>query len=187
MTHEFDKSYWDEHWTGGGGVGEVNPHLITEVAGLTPGTALDAGCGAGTEANWLAAQGWTVTAVDISATPQEPSPDVRWVSADLTTWQPESGFDLVATFYAHPAIPQLDFYERIARWVAPGGTLLIVGHLRDGHHPDEASVTSADIAQRFAGEGWTVRTAEDRVRAAAAHGDHHARLADVVVRVTRAQ
>ena len=34
---------------------------------LTPGTALDAGCGAGAEAIWLAAAGWQVTAADISS------------------------------------------------------------------------------------------------------------------------
>ena len=32
-----------------------------------PGTALDAGCGEGAEATWLASRGWDVTAADISA------------------------------------------------------------------------------------------------------------------------
>lgn len=175
MTHEFGKRYWDEHWAAGGGVADVNPHLVFETADLTPGTALDAGCGVGSEANWLAGQGWTVTAVDISAVPHDRSPDVNWVSADLTTWQPDAVFDLVATLYAHPSIPQLDFYERIAGWVAPGGTLLIVGHLHDGHHPAAASVTVDDITARF-GDGWHVETAETRERP---------RLTDVVVRITR--
>ena len=175
MTDEFGKQYWDEHWAAGGGVADVNPHLVAETAGLAPGTALDAGCGVGTEANWLAAHGWAVTAVDISAEPHDRSPEVDWVSADLTTWQPGQQFDLVTTFYAHPSIPQLEFYERIGAWVAPGGSLLIVGHLDDGHHPATASVTVADIAARFA-DGWTIETAETRQRP---------RLTDVVVRVSR--
>ena len=50
---------------------------------------------------------------------------VQWVRADLSVWEPESTYDLVTTHYAHPAMPQLDFYDRIASWVTPGGTLLI--------------------------------------------------------------
>ncbi|WP_246018886.1 methyltransferase domain-containing protein [Saccharothrix australiensis] len=44
-----------------------NPYLAREVGELTPGTALDAGCGAGAEATWLAERGRRVTAADTSA------------------------------------------------------------------------------------------------------------------------
>ena len=109
------------------------------------------------------------------------SAEVEWVPADLTTWEPAGTFDLVTTFYAHASIPQLELYDRIARWVAPSGILLVVGHLHDGHHPDEASVTSADIVARL-GSGWRIDRAEDRVREVA---EHATRLADAVVRATR--
>jgi hypothetical protein len=56
------------------------------------------------------------------------------VEADLTSWEPGRQFELVATSYAHPAMPQLAFYARISGWVAPAGRLLIVGHLRE-HEP----------------------------------------------------
>jgi 2-polyprenyl-3-methyl-5-hydroxy-6-metoxy-1,4-benzoquinol methylase len=36
---------------------EPNPFLVTEVAGLPPGRALDLGCGEGRNAIWLAEQG----------------------------------------------------------------------------------------------------------------------------------
>ena len=152
MDHEFDKDYWEQHWREGwrgGGPGSMsghpaNPYLISEVGGLTPGTALDAGCGAGAEAVWLASAGWQVTAVDISAVALAQAvqraaasgvgDQVRWAQEDLSTWTPDTKFDLVATHYAHPAIPQLDFYVRISDWVAPGGTLLIVGHLHQHGH-----------------------------------------------------
>ncbi|WEO77015.1 class I SAM-dependent methyltransferase [Cryobacterium sp. SO2] len=152
MTHNFDKDYWEEHWeqvghstAAAGEAGAANPHLIREVAALAPGTALDAGCGTGAEAIWLAGHGWQVTAADISATVlaraaaladrASVTDAVTWVEADLTAWEPGGQFDLVVTNYAHPAIPQLAFYDRIARWVAPGGTLLIVGHLQHGAGP----------------------------------------------------
>ena len=48
---------------------------LTATAGdLAPGRALDAGCGHGAEALWLAARGWRVTAVDFSAPALGPGP-----------------------------------------------------------------------------------------------------------------
>ncbi|MGC5662780.1 class I SAM-dependent methyltransferase [Micromonospora sp. WMMD723] len=150
MTHRFDQDYWQRHWqpTAGHGPGSMagnppNPYLAREAAGLAPGTALDAGCGAGAEAIWLATRGWQVTAVDIAAEALTRAADrasaagptgtpIRWVEADLTGWEPGVRFDLVTTHYAHPAMPHLAFYRRIGGWVAAGGTLLIVGH---GHTP----------------------------------------------------
>ncbi len=106
-----------------------NPYLARETAGLAPGTALDAGCGAGAEAIWLASRGWDVTAADISsealahaagrAAEGGVSGHLRWVEADLSIWSPDTRFDLVMTHYAHPAMPQLEFYDRIGAWVAP--------------------------------------------------------------------
>ena len=149
MTQEFDKDYWESHWqeAKGHGIGQEivpNPYLARETSSLVPGSALDAGCGEGAEAILLAAEGWQVTAADISAEVLSraseratkggvPPERVQWVEADLSAWEPGTRFDLVTTHYAHPAMPQLAFYERISDWVAPAGTLLIVGHL---HTPE---------------------------------------------------
>ena len=70
---EFDKNYWEVHWTLDSPGQEqrqlpVNPYLPAETMRLPPGAALDAGCGSGAEALWLAEHGWLVTAADISAT-----------------------------------------------------------------------------------------------------------------------
>src|ERR1019366_6453376 len=151
MTWEFGKDYWESHWQqanehGAGREVVPNPYLARETRSLTPGTALDAGCGEGAEAIWLTAEGWQVTAVDISTealarasdrakSDGAPPDGVRWVEADLSAWEPGKQFDLVTTHYAHPAMPQLAFYERISHWVAPGGTLLIVGHLHTSETP----------------------------------------------------
>lgn len=222
MTHSFDKDYWEQHWeqhweqgrtaADGSGDGAPNPYLARETNGLAPGTALDVGCGTGAEAIWLASHGWQVTAADISAgalagaaeraAQASVSDKVTWVEADLTSWQPDGQFDLVVTSYAHPAMPQLAFYERIAEWVAPGGTLLIVGHLRDpdptGHGlehdhdhdhgnppPAEATVTLADITGRLGSAEWRIETAKEGTRTPGGPGSAALPLRDVVVRATR--
>ena len=204
MTRAFDKAYWEEHWrqAGPSGAGSVgghppNPYLARESGDLVPGTA-DAGCGAGAEAIWLASRGWQVTAVDIAsaalagaverATAGGTSDQVRWVEADLSRWEPGTRSDLVTTHYVHPAMPQLEFYDRIARWVAPGGTLLIVGHLQTrgaANPPAEASVTATAITARLDETTWEVVTAEECYRTLVGHSGRSSVLHDVVVRAIR--
>ncbi|CAN5314202.1 class I SAM-dependent methyltransferase [soil metagenome] len=220
MNDEFDRDYWEQHWTDGSGTrvefAGANPHVIRETAGLTPGIALDAGCGAGSEAIWLASQGWRVTGVDISATAlaeaaeraaqvETPLP-ITWIEADLTDWRPDAEVDLVVTNYAHPATSQLDFYRRLAGFVAPGGTLLIVGHLKHEHaaghegapgsehdhghenemeHPESSQVSLADITATFDSSEWVIETADEVSRKVGTHDGGTRQLHDVVVRALR--
>lgn len=214
MTHSFDKGYWDEVWQGDRATSmstsEPNAHLVHEVSGLAPGTAFDAGCGAGAEAIWLATHGWQVTAADVAeaalalaeqrAAASGAANQVRWVQADLSTWQPDAEYDLVTTHYAHPEMPQLEFYDRIASWVAPAGTLLIVGHLHHDDHgstaghghghdggepPASASVTAADITARLDPTVWEIATAQESHRTLTGPGGHPTAVHDVVVRASR--
>src|SRR5664280_197901 len=116
-AHRLDRGFWDERWS------EVlrehaaqvaqrppNAYLTATVGSLAPGRALDAGCGHGSEALWLAALGWQVTAVDFSATilahgwstAATLGPDIAeridWVEGDLAIWTPEAGlYDLVTS------------------------------------------------------------------------------------------
>ena len=204
----FDKGYWEEHWTTGDSARRSpsdtvpNPWLVREIGDRTPGTALDAGCGTGTEAIWLAERGWQVTGVDISSAALELAEErasqasvsqlVSWVEADLTTWQPDGQFDLVATHYAHATMPQLAFYKRIAEWVAPGGTLLIVGHLPDPEGvpetdatPTDATVTARDIIAVLSPVAWHIDLAEEKVRQIDRADGSVLELHDVIVRATR--
>lgn len=217
MEHTFDIEYWDQIWQGDRasamGSSQPNPHLVREVGDLAPGTALEAGCGAGAEATWLATRGWQVTGADIAAAALDRAAEraadagvaerVKWVQADLATWDPDKRFDLVTTHYAHPAIPQLEFYDRVASWVAPGGTLLIVGHLHhdaaggDGHGhehghddggdgpPASASATATTITSRLDFAQWEVVTAEESQRTMSGPDGHETTIHDVVVRATR--
>lgn len=206
--HAFDREYWEDIWDGHGaaamGSADSNPHLVREVGNLTPGTALDAGCGAGAEAIWLATRGWQVTGTDIvqgaldraavRAGEAGVADRTEWIRADLSTWEPETRYDLVTTHYAHPAMPQLEFYDRVASWVAPGGTLLIVGHLHhdasDGGHeheapPASASATATSITARLSASDWEVVTAQESQRTMTGPSGRQAAIHDVVVRATR--
>lgn len=164
------------------------------------GAALDAGCGTGADAVWLARQGWDVTAVDISPTAVQhartvaaPEPEVTtricWLAADLTVWQPPRRYDLVVSLYVHPAVPFGDFVARLGAAVAPGGTLLVIGHDRADSHsaaqaPSTASIDSTTVVRALGPGGWDLAVAEIRTQQAV-HGSTHLGMADLVVGARR--
>lgn len=182
---EFDRRYWEQRYRDGGSVSELrpNPHLVAELADLPAGRALDAGCGEGADAIWLAERGWQVTAVDIAATAVErarahaaraggdAARRIDWVTADLTRW--DAGvdrFDLVCASYVHPADSNDTLFARLAAAVAPGGTLFIVGHAPGDHHSsvhsaaDHVHVTAEQIAAGLDPDRWNIQLTAHRTR-----------------------
>lgn len=104
---------------------------------LKAGRALELGCGKGDDAVWLAGQGWSVVAVEISRTAlgyaaanagrAGVSDRITFEQHDLSRSFPEGPFDLVtASFLA--ASPRDAVLRRAADTVAPGGHLLIIDH-----------------------------------------------------------
>ena len=175
--------YWENRYreNGKSWSGNVNVALEREVAGVTPGTALDLGSGEGGDALWLAHNGWSVTAVDIAPTAlaigaaaQAPDDNITWVAADLADWQPPTSYDLVTSCFLHSTVdlPRERILRRTAEAVAPGGLLLIVGHAgaphwatpgQHAHHddlptPDEVLATLFDDNDRLVRDEWTVLT-----------------------------
>lgn len=189
MRTFFERDAWEERYRARPALwsGRPNPQLVAEAADLTPGRALDVGSGEGADAVWLAGRGWRVTAVDISAVALERAaanaaaagPQVAgritWTQADLRDRPPTEGaYDLVSSQFMHlPGEERRALFARLAAAVAPGGTLLIVGHhpsdLRTTvgrmHFP-EMLFTAEEVAASLDPAGWLVLAAERRPRAA---------------------
>ncbi len=204
LDERFTAAYWDERYGTAERVwsGAPNLQLVAEVADLTPGTALDAGCGEGGDAYWLAGQGWRVTALDVSEValqraaahaPPQIADRIHWQQADITRWAPEGAvFDLVSAQFLHfPSALRNRVYANLAAAVAPGGTLLIVGHepseLHTGmghdHEPDmffSAEQLGADLGPAE----WEVLVTDSRPRVAQVDG-RDVPISDAVLRARR--
>jgi SAM-dependent methyltransferase len=153
--------------------GEVNESLVACANQLTPGLALDVGCGEGGDAMWLASQGWRVRGVDFSrealARAAQAVEDAGyesrcdWIQADLSVWTTNRPYDLVTCHFLHEeAAVRSRAWRSAAAAVAPGGTLLIVGHSPDEPDglpgPPRAVRFSADeiVAELSLSSEWQV-------------------------------
>src|SRR5690606_41086731 len=67
-TDYFEPEGWEQRYAGDAQTwsGRANPRLVELASTLTPGTALDVGCGEGGDVVWLAQQGWHATGADFS-------------------------------------------------------------------------------------------------------------------------
>jgi SAM-dependent methyltransferase len=204
----FDQEWFEERYRSAPALwsGQPNPQLVAEAADLPPGTALDAGSGEGADAIWLAERGWRVTGVDFATTAlaraaehaaargAEVAARIDWRQADLTTWAPpERSFDLVSAQYMHlPPEPRAALSSRLAAAVAPGGTLLVVGHdfsdvAGGAHRPPmpEMFFTAEEIAASLTPGEWEVLATDVRPRPAKVHEGHEITVNDAVLRARR--
>lgn len=138
----FGEGFWDERYGAQDRVwsGRPNPQLVDRVTATRPGRALDVGAGEGADAIWLARQGWAVTAMDVSqvaldkvrvhAVDAGVADRITCRRVDLATWTGEPAtYDLVSAQFMYLDQPALTtLYRQLAAAVAPGGTLLLVGH-----------------------------------------------------------
>ncbi len=181
--------------------GRPNGRLVAEVAQLTPGRALDVGCGEGADAIWLAERAWTVAAIDISDVAlgrarraAEPAgATVGWVQGDaLQTPFPPLSFDLVAMHY--PALPKAAgeaAVRTLLGTVRPDGLLLAVYHDLDDQHRehmtskgfDPANYFDADDLRRLLGDEFAIERHEVEPRIDPPPGTPH--VADIILRARR--
>jgi SAM-dependent methyltransferase len=199
---EFDGAFWEQRYrehAAPEGRGP-NPWLVRETADLPVGAALDAGCGEGADAIWLASRGWQVTGVDVSPTALRRARRraaslgphiagrVDWVTADLTAWTPApEHFDLVCAHYVHPATSRGALLDRLAAAVAPGGTLLVVDHhaTDEGGSVPHVRVSATDLAAGLDPERWDVAVAETRTRPVLPAEHHEHVRTDAVLRARK--
>lgn len=176
-------SEWDQRYTDLADKihdGEPNAVLVERIDGTRPGRALDIGCGTGTEAIWLATQGWNVTALDVSrvvldraeSRARAAQVEVEWVQTRLQDLRiPAGGFDLVTAHY--PALlhtPDGDSERALLAAVAPGGTLLVVHHAdldeeaARAHGFEITDYLSHEDVVALLDDGWDVRSERRRPR-----------------------
>jgi SAM-dependent methyltransferase len=201
----FTAGFWDERygtaerlWSGA-----PNAQLVAEAADLEPGAALDAGCGEGGDAHWLAARGWRVTALDVSTValrrgaahaPPDLADRISWQQADFRTWEPDGQvFDLVSAQFLHfPSALRRRVYANLATAVARGGTLLIVAHEPSelhtgmGHdHPPDMFVSAQQLAADLDPSAWEVLVTDSRPRLGRTDDDREVPISDAVLRARR--
>ncbi|QWC84213.1 NAD(P)/FAD-dependent oxidoreductase [Nocardioidaceae bacterium] len=197
----FERPAWEERYGGDEQTfsGRVNATLAALVGDLAPGRALDAGSGEGGDVLWLAERGWDATAMEFSEAGRRRTQaraeaagltervhlrgdDVRTFDAEGETW------DLVTAFFVHlPDGGMVEVTRRLGNAVAPGGTLLVVGH-----HPADMPAGSpmavyAHSAEQLAPAldpgAWDV-VCEDIPRTAV-HDGVERTLTDTVLRARR--
>jgi SAM-dependent methyltransferase len=195
---------WDARYRERAGAmwsGRPNGRLVAEVAALTPGRALDVGCGEGADAIWLAQGGWTVIAIDVSEVAicrarelsHPAGASVEWICGDvLQTPFPAHSFDLVSMQY--PALPKVAgaaAVRKLLDTVRRGGLLLAVYHDLDGEHlehmksqgVDPADYIGAEDLVQLLGDDFAVELHAVEPRIDPPPGTPH--IADVVLRARR--
>jgi SAM-dependent methyltransferase len=118
--------------------------IVEGPGALTPGRALDIGCGTGRDAVYLAKHGWQVTAVDIvdaaitkaRQRAKDEGVEVQWIVGDVSELGRlglEPGFTLLYDFGCIQGLPDLARKGAAAgmtELAAPGATLLLTAFAR---------------------------------------------------------
>ncbi|UWQ77989.1 class I SAM-dependent methyltransferase [Leisingera sp. S132] len=123
---------------------------------------LDAGCGQGRDALFIARLGHRVTGIDLSphgirdmlAAAQRENLAVTGIAADLAAWAPDCGYDILLfdrTLHMLTAPQRRDLLTRCLPHVRPGGWVLISDEKRN----------LEDFRQLFARQPGTWRTGKD--------------------------
>ena len=148
--------------------GQVPPELTGLIEGpgaLPAGRALDVGCGTGTQAVYLAARGWEVTAIDAVPRPLSRARaraaaagvSVDWILADVARIQRlglAPGFTLVfdrGCFHGLDDSQRAAYAAAVTELAAPGATLLMMAVGPNRVPVGPAGIEQGELVDRFAG------------------------------------
>lgn len=159
-----------ERWNGRYAAGEYSRRswpsdfLKELISRLPGGHALDLACGLGRNARFLAENGWSVDAVDISdialgkGKALAPSADIRWIACDLEQgFTPPAAYDLVLNI----RYVNLPLLADVCEALRPGGALMVEQHLA---LPDMADDVVGPKNPRFRVEPGALRDAAKGLR-----------------------
>lgn len=200
--------FWEQRYASSDKVwsGHANRALVDVALTLTPGRALDLGCGEGGDAVWLAEHGWQVTGIDISPSAIArargaaeaagiAADRVRFVVSDLESWADDGPYDLVSACFLHSpvSLSREQILRRAAERVSSGGRLLIVSHAAPPpgsrfaeHHPEGLPQPDDEVAALdLPADQWEVEIAEVRRRPATGPDGEETVLDDGVVLLRR--
>jgi cyclopropane fatty-acyl-phospholipid synthase-like methyltransferase len=145
--------------------------LVEGQSALPTGRALDIGCGTGTQAVYMAGQGWEVTGIDAIDRPLRKAraraaaagASVDWIRGDVTRLG-DAGLDPGFTlFFDRGCFHGLGGRERAAyasgvtSLAAPGATLLMMSFARNDVRIGPDGADEPEIVETFA--GWEVASA----------------------------
>ncbi|MDH3641327.1 MAG: methyltransferase domain-containing protein [Gammaproteobacteria bacterium] len=160
-----DREKWDRRYAQGAFAERSHPNAFLEqwVPDLPLGRALDIACGAGRNSLFLAAAGYTVDALDISAealaraaaSAEHRGLQINWIERDLDSGLPDAGlFDLIIML----RYVNLPLLCTLGDRLNPGGHLVVEEHL----------ATDADVigprSSRFRVEPGDLASAADGLR-----------------------
>jgi len=148
---------------------------------LSPGGALDLGCGTGTDSIYLTQHGWDVTGVDMvpealaiaRRRAAAAGVEVRFTPGDVTRprdlIQVQGQFDLLfdfGCFHTLPADQRAAYVDSLSAMAPPGTTFLLYGFARPPRlAPIQAGVSLDEVRERFSGQ-WEIVSAEQTSAAA---------------------
>ena len=208
MTMDVAADFWEQRYSSSDRVwsGRANQALVDVASTLSPGRALDLGCGEGCDAVWLAQHGWEVTGVDISPSAISrgraaadalglTEERIRFVVSDLENREEDESYDLVtASFLQSPvALSRAQILRRAADQVRQNGHLLVVSHAAPPpwsnfaeHHPEGMPQPADELAALdLPTDRWEVVLAEVRHREATGPDGQPAELDDGIVLLRR--
>jgi cyclopropane fatty-acyl-phospholipid synthase-like methyltransferase len=146
------------------------PELLSVIETMTPGCALDIGCGTATNVITLAERGWKVTGIDFIRKPVEhgrkkakaAGVEVNLVVGDVTRLALPGKFDLIldmGCFHNLSIRGRQRYAQSIQNWLNPGGIYLLYGFLKPDGLKNNRGISTSDMD--YFGQFLTLQSRKD--------------------------